>query len=165
MDQDGAPVGIPPPGPQPSFLATLQQIWLGWLGSQPPFRAPRSTSWASRTGSGVSRNRFWSSRRSRNVFSTPFGVILGWRSVRSVPKIDEKRVERVYFSGIPKFSSKFRFQFFIMSAPVKCRLFLRFGIREHFSWQGNLYFLRGRRQWPQASQSADPARGPAWGEG
>ena len=26
-------------------------------------------------------------------------------------------------------------------------------------------FFRGRRQWPQASQSADPARGPAWGSG
>ena len=26
-------------------------------------------------------------------------------------------------------------------------------------------FFRGRRQWPQASQSADPGRGPAWGSG
>ena len=26
-------------------------------------------------------------------------------------------------------------------------------------------FFRGRRQWPQASQSAHPARGPAWGPG
>ena len=157
-------MGIPPPGLQPLFLPTLQQIWLGWLGSQPPFREPRSTSLASRTGSEVSRNRFWSSRSSRNVFSTPFGVILGWKSVRNVSKFDENRVERVYFSGIPKFSSKSRFQFFIMSAPVKFRLFVfeketarhprtLFLARE-------LFFFRGRRQWPQASQSADPeARG------
>ena len=27
-----------------------------------------------------------------------------------------------------------------------------------------LFFFRGRRQWPQASQSADPEGGPAWGE-
>ena len=136
-------MGIQPPGLQPSFLPTLQQIWLGWLGSQPPFRAPRSTSLASRTGSEVSRNRSWSSRSSRNAFSTPFGVILGWKSVRNVSKFDENRGERVYFSGIPKFSSKSRFQCFIMSAPVKFRLFLkrkRLGTREHFSWHGTFLF-------------------------
>ena len=109
-------MGIQPPGLQPLFLPTLQQIWLGWLGSQPPFREPRSTTWASRTGSEVSRDRLWSSRSSRNAFSTPFGVILGWKPVRNVPKIDENRVERIYFSGIPKFSSKSRFQCFILSA-------------------------------------------------
>ena len=27
------------------------------------------------------------------------------------------------------------------------------------------FFFRCRRQWPQASQSADAARGPAWGAG
>ena len=137
-------MGIQPPGLQPLFLPTLQQIWLGWLGSEPPFREPRSITWASRTGAEVSRNRFWSSRSSGNAFSTPFGVILGWKSVRSVSKIAEKRVERVYFSGIPKFSSKFRFQFSILSAPVKFRLFLRrkrLGAREHFSWHGNFSFF------------------------
>ena len=137
-------MGIQPPGLQPLFLPTLQQIWLGWLGSQPPFREPRSTTWASRTGSEVSRNRFWSSRSSGNAFSTPFGVILGWKSVRNVSKIAEKRVGRVYFSGIPKFSSKPRFQFFIMSATVKFGLFLerkRLGTREHFSWHGNFSFF------------------------
>ena len=109
-------MGIQPPGLQPLFLPTLQQIWLGWLGSQPRFRPPRSTRWTSRTGSEVSRNRCWSSRRSRSVFSTPFGATFGWRSVRNVSKIDENRAEQVYFSGIPKFSSKSRFQCFILSA-------------------------------------------------
>ena len=131
--ENRTPMGIQPPGPQPLFLPTLQQIWLGWLGSRPPFREPRSTSLASRTGSEVSRNRSWSSRSSRECFST-----------RNVPEIDEKRVEQVYFSGIPKFSSNSRFQCFIMSAPVKFRLFLkrkRFGTREHFSWHGNFSFF------------------------
>ena len=181
-------MGIQPPGLQPLFLPTLQQIWLGWLGSRPPFREPRSTTLASRTGSEVSRNRSWSSRSSRNAFSTPFGVILGWKSVRSVSKIAEKRVERVYFSGIPKFSSKSRFQCFIMgatvkfrlflkrkrlgtrehmSAPVKFRLFLKrkqFGTREHFSWHGNFSFFgvggSGRRP-----VSPPPPRGAGFRRG
>ena len=161
------PMGIPPPGLRPLFLPTLQQIWLGWLGSQPPFREPRSTTWASRTGPEVSRDRLWSSRSSRNAFSTPFGVILGWASVRNVPEIDENRLERVYFSGIPKFSSKPRFQFFIMSTPVKFRLFLkrkRLGTREHFSWHGNFSFFgvggSGRRPVsPPTPRAAGPRRG------
>ena len=58
--ENRTPMGIQPPGLQPLFLPTLQQIWLGWLGSQPPFREPRSTTLASRTGSEVSRDRLWS---------------------------------------------------------------------------------------------------------
>ena len=153
-------MGIQPPGLQPLFLPTLQQIWLGWLGSQPPFREPRSTTLASRTGSEVSRNRSWSSRRSRNAFSTPAGVILGWKSVRNVSKFDENHGERVYFSGIPKFSSKPRFQCSIRNGTVEFRLFLkrkRLGTREHFSWHGNFSFFgvggSGRRPF----ESADPA--------
>ena len=55
-----------------------------WEVAQLPFWSPGDTTLASETGSEIARGIPWSPRGSWGGFSSSFGVILAWKSVRKV---------------------------------------------------------------------------------